>query len=240
MGIAPDQVEAIFQPFVQAEMGRTRQPGGTGLGLTISRQLARLMEGDLTVKPAPGQGSCFTLWLPAAAPGQAPARAPEPALAVEQRPRGAAEMGEALQSRIAEILNAVNARLRAAPAIPTAAALTEAELEDHQATFLADIAQALVLIGQTGADPALMRDGSDIQRLIAARHGLRRAQQGWTEEGLRREFQILGESLDEALHASVRQGEHQVDAVRDVLRGLVERAEEISIQGMRSGAAAAE
>ena len=239
MGIAPDQVEAIFQPFVQAEMGRTRQHGGTGLGLTISRQLARLMEGDLTVRTAPGQGSCFTLWLPAAAPGQAPTRAPEPALAVEQRPRGVSEMGEALQLRIAEILNSVNARLRVDPAIPVAAALTDAELEDHQATFLADIAQALVLIGQTGADPALMRDGSDIQRLIAARHGLRRAQQGWTEEGLRREFQILREVLDEALHASVRVGDHEVDAVRDVLRGLVERAEEISIQGLRSTVAAA-
>ncbi|MBW3654744.1 MAG: PAS domain S-box protein, partial [Gemmatimonadetes bacterium] len=56
MGIAPDQVEAIFQPFVQADMGRTRAHGGTGLGLTISRQLARLMEGDLTVRTAPGQG----------------------------------------------------------------------------------------------------------------------------------------------------------------------------------------
>jgi hypothetical protein len=239
MGIAPDQVEAIFQPFVQAEMGRTRQHGGTGLGLTISRQLARLMDGDLTVRTAPDRGSCFTLWLPAATPGQAPARAPEPALAVEQRPRGVSEMGEALQSRIAGILNAVNERLRADPAMPAAAGLTEAELEDHQATFLADIAQALVLIGQTGADPALMRDGSDIQRLIAARHGLRRAQQGWSEEGLRREFEILRESLDEALHSAVREGEHQVGAVRDVLRGLVERAEEISIQGMRSGATSA-
>jgi hypothetical protein len=149
-------------------------------------------------------------------------------------------MGEALQLRIAEILNTVNTRLRADPAIPKAAELTEAELEDHQATFLADIAQALVLIGQTGADPALMRDGSDIQRLIAARHGLRRVQQGWTEEGLRREFQILREVLDEALHGAVREGEHQVDAVRNVLRGLVERAEEISIQGMRSGAASGE
>jgi hypothetical protein len=233
-------VEAIFQPFVQADMGRTRAHGGTGLGLTISRQLARLMDGDLTVRTAPGQGSCFTLWLPAAGPDQAPARTLEPALGVEQRPRGVSEMGEALQLRISEVLNAVNQRLRAEPAIPLAASLTEAELEDHQATFLADIAQALVLIGQTGADPALMRDGSDIQRLIAARHGLRRAQQGWTEEGLRREFQILRESLDEALHAATRAGDHEVDAVREVLRSLVERAEEISIQGMRSGASAAE
>ncbi|MBW3654743.1 MAG: hypothetical protein KY444_01455, partial [Gemmatimonadetes bacterium] len=103
-------------------------------------------------------------------------------------------------------------------------------------TFLADLAQALVLIGQTGADPALMRDGSDIQRLISSRHGFRRAQQGWTEAGLRREFQILRGVLDETMRGAVREGEHHVEAVRDVLRGLVERAEEISIQGMRSGA----
>ena len=65
IGIAPDEAAMVFQPFVQVEGGRTRTQGGTGLGLTISRQLARLMGGDLTLRSEKGKGSCFSLWLPA-------------------------------------------------------------------------------------------------------------------------------------------------------------------------------
>ena len=68
IGMGPEQIASVFEPFVQAETGRTRTKGGTGLGLTISRHLARLMNGDLTVASAPGEGSCFKLWLAAATP----------------------------------------------------------------------------------------------------------------------------------------------------------------------------
>jgi signal transduction histidine kinase len=65
IGIPGDKIESIFQPFTQVESGYTRTHGGTGLGLTISRRLARLMGGDLTVESHEGDGSRFTLWLPA-------------------------------------------------------------------------------------------------------------------------------------------------------------------------------
>ena len=68
IGIAAEQLPRIFQPFIQAEEGHTRTRDGTGLGLTISRQLARLMGGDLTVTSSEGNGSCFVLWLPAVTP----------------------------------------------------------------------------------------------------------------------------------------------------------------------------
>src|SRR5581483_2057973 len=64
VGIAEADLERIFQPFVQAEAGYTRAHGGTGLGLTISRSLAQMMGGDISVESEPGKGSRFTLWLP--------------------------------------------------------------------------------------------------------------------------------------------------------------------------------
>lgn len=64
IGIGPEKLAAIFEPFEQADATTTRQYGGTGLGLTITRRLARLMGGDVTVESAPGRGSTFTLTLP--------------------------------------------------------------------------------------------------------------------------------------------------------------------------------
>jgi PAS domain S-box-containing protein len=79
IGIPADQLEPIFQPFVQVHGGLTRPTEGTGLGLAISRDLARGMGGELTAESTFGSGSTFTLRLPrgrayprgvAAGPGQ--------------------------------------------------------------------------------------------------------------------------------------------------------------------------
>lgn len=65
-GIVPDQLEHIFEPFVQGDSRLARKHEGVGLGLAISRDLARGMGGDLTVTSTPGEGSTFTLRLPRA------------------------------------------------------------------------------------------------------------------------------------------------------------------------------
>jgi PAS domain S-box-containing protein len=66
IGIPADQLDRIFEPFVQVRADLTRTAEGTGLGLAISRDLARGMGGDLAAESAPGAGSTFTLTLPAA------------------------------------------------------------------------------------------------------------------------------------------------------------------------------
>jgi signal transduction histidine kinase len=65
-GIPPERHQAIFEPFVQLDRSLTRSTEGVGLGLAISRDLARGMGGDITVVSAPGEGACFVLTLPAA------------------------------------------------------------------------------------------------------------------------------------------------------------------------------
>jgi signal transduction histidine kinase/CheY-like chemotaxis protein len=64
VGIPADKRDEIFESFRQADASTTRRFGGTGLGLTICRDLARAMGGDVTVSGEPGEGSCFTVDLP--------------------------------------------------------------------------------------------------------------------------------------------------------------------------------
>jgi len=63
-GIPADKIEAVFEPFVQLDRGLTRTSEGTGLGLPISRGLARGMGAEITLKTEMGKGSTFTLLLP--------------------------------------------------------------------------------------------------------------------------------------------------------------------------------
>jgi signal transduction histidine kinase len=65
IGMTPDQLKKLFQPFTQADASTTRKYGGTGLGLAISKKFCHMMRGDLSVTSEPGKGSSFTVTLPA-------------------------------------------------------------------------------------------------------------------------------------------------------------------------------
>jgi GAF domain-containing protein len=67
IGMTPEQQAKLFQDFTQADSLTARRYGGTGLGLALSRKLARMMGGDVTVTSEPGKGSVFTVRLPGGA-----------------------------------------------------------------------------------------------------------------------------------------------------------------------------
>ena len=68
IGMSEEQLAKLFQRFQQADASTTRRFGGTGLGLSITRAFSHMLGGEITVASAPGQGSTFTVTLPARAP----------------------------------------------------------------------------------------------------------------------------------------------------------------------------
>jgi len=109
IGIAPEALERIFEPFGQADASTTRSFGGTGLGLAIARQLVELMGGRLEVTSEPGRGSVFAFTIKAGAPPQPPAPQRPPLL------RGitalVADDNAAVRDVLARYLSSIGARV---------------------------------------------------------------------------------------------------------------------------------
>ena len=243
IGIPADKLEAVFEPFVQVDREKrsqyARNQGGAGLGLAISRQFARLMDGDLTVTSTPGVGSTFALWLPAA-----------PAARADPGRRAPVALGRLLAAEAQTIVERLVARLRLDPHVPLGHRATQSDLEDHLGTFLVDVAQQFTILDEPGADAVgLVRDGSELQQLLAEKHGAQRQRLGWDEPAVLHEFVLLADEVERAVRAALAAGTDAATAaggaddapvpVDDLLalaRAFLHEAAVVSLAGWRRAA----
>ena len=239
-GIPEDKLLSIFDPFVQAESGHSRSREGSGLGLTISRRLARLMGGDLTVQSEVQKGSTFTLWLPADVSirhtDQAQPIAGQP-VTIQRDIEGLGDVGRVLLNSMEDTVMTVVKRIWSDPNLSMAPGLRFSQVADHLPTLLADVAGALVVMDESRGLPSpTLADAVEIQRLISERHGTQRHRLGWSESALRREFMIIREELERAVRNASEPG--HVLPVEDgvaVIGRFLDQAEYIAVRALTAG-----
>jgi len=238
-GIPDEKLLSIFDPFVQAESGHSRPREGSGLGLTISRRLARLMGGDLTVKSELDKGSTFTLWLPAdlsvADLEPAPTIAGQ-SIAFQRDVEGLGDVGRAVVKSMENTVERIVDRVRTDPNLSGAAGLKFSQLADHMAALLADVGGALVVMEETnGSSSPTLADAVEIQRLISERHGAQRQRLGWTESAVRREFMIVREEIERVVRDASEFGDPlPVEDGLAVIGRFLDQSEYIAVRALNA------
>lgn len=246
IGIPPDRLAAVFDPFVRVETGHARKTEGSGLGLSISRRLARLMNGDLTLTSELDRGSVFTLWLPAVIdPASASPTVPKgdqpttPHWAEAAEDPAMADVGEIILRETVAIVGSLVARLRHERDLPGIENLRYTELANHFASFLAVLGETVVGLAESSAvSSGAIDEGLEVLRLLADRHGRQRARIGWGVPAIQREWQVMSDEIARALRAG---GAHLSrpaidEAERFIQRQLVD-AEARSTQALRAARA---
>jgi signal transduction histidine kinase len=247
-GVKPEDAERIFEPFEQGTAGLTRRYGGTGLGLPISRRLARLMGGDVYAdRSTSGSGATFVLRLPAATP--APDHAPPDPLEGEGEVpsgreraseraaagRGLAAAGESLMRQVVPAVDEFVRRAREDPVLGFTPELSNVDVADHLGTLLIDVANSLaILAGARGEPSELLADGYRIQRLIGELHGAQRQRLGWSEVQLLREVELVRAVCLWTVAHSLAGDPRAREAAQAALEGLLQERTRACLSGFRT------
>ncbi|MEO6030936.1 MAG: ATP-binding protein [Burkholderiaceae bacterium] len=195
IGMTPEQLGKLFQPFVQAESNTTRRYGGTGLGLVISRRLCRLMGGDVTATSEAGKGSCFRATVLAVSP-DASARAEWTERKAAVRPNDAPAAAAAAPAAPAASI---------APVSPAASAAADERIRA--------VVQAapMFLILWRAADDVILLAGPSSQRLFGYPA---EALTGLSMQRLYGAHSVNGEALRDALTRDGAVSDHELRFLR--------------------------
>ncbi len=153
------------------------------------------------------------------------------ALLAEAGPvKGLGAVGRGLRDDAVNVVDRFIRRLKADPLLPSQGAAPVGDFEDHVASYVTDIAQALIAISDAEADVVgLLRDGLRIQDLIAELHGQQRARMRWSESMLVREFTMLREEIEKAVRRA-SPGPPEFSTAMRLISWLMGRAERITMR----------
>ncbi len=171
IGIAPDKQKKIFDAFQQADGSTNRKYGGTGLGLTISRQLARLMQGDIQLSSQVGEGATFSVLLPLSCDS---GEVIEPVVAHVEEANDVEPIEESVQAdlsskRLLVIESSIARQLSISKAINAC---------QGKVLFIDDLDEADDVIKEEGAIDALLIDqDATLENAVELIQSLREAQQ---------------------------------------------------------------
>src|SRR5690606_17400084 len=142
-------------------------------------------------------------------------------------PAGVGDVGRAIQRHVHSIMSGFSRRLR--EEVPIARGQSDPVLQDHVAAFIADVGQTLVEVAGRSGTKSLVRDGSEIQRLIADLHGRQRVRCGWTVEALTRETDLLTDIVTETVRRECESMDaSDVETALAAVRRMIESAAAIS------------
>jgi hypothetical protein len=236
IGIRPEMQAEIFEPFVQAESGPTRSWGGSGVGLAISRRLARMMGGDVTVESEAGRGAQFTLWLPSSDEQYTAATAEHPVAHTTPAVDSSilSSLGRLIASESVNICSALGVRIRTDGRFPVAAALSDAQIVDHFPAYVVSLGLALITISEVGIEAsAQLRDGNAIRHEVAELHGAQRRRLGWSEPAVLLEYSLMRDELATLLRGRTKPGDPSIEGVLDLIGRLLDQAKAVTLRGYR-------
>ncbi|HET6231785.1 MAG TPA: chemotaxis protein CheB [Longimicrobiaceae bacterium] len=153
---------------------------------------------------------------------------------VASRPQAALLLAaaEVLIGNVDLLVAAFGDRMRAEPRLPGARELDRTHLEDHYVTLITELGQCVHVIATEGPDSRLLDDGTEIQHVIAHRHGRQRRAIGWTEEQVVVEGDLLREELERAIRTGA--GDEAAAEAMKTLRSLTATAERAALQSFRT------